>query len=434
VVAAGSPAILVAHLETEGTAPIDDASLRRSLSRSLPAGSIPRRFVGHPALPRTANGKIDRTAASALPLPATSSSTRPDGAPDTTLAGIVLDAWRRVLAPAPIDAETDFFAAGGDSLTALALVTEIGDRLGCRVPIADLLSGPTPAAMALHLGADGAAPTRMGTENASDSVIRPVRLREGSPTGPLVVFTPSWDDVFGYQALAEAFADDVEVVALAYEPKPGQTPINRVPELAAEMQRFVGLLGPEGRPFAVLGWSIGGVAAVELAARLDRAGTAVDAVALVDTFYPGEERHLWSNRWWKYKSMARFGALPELTEELRSFVRRRVAAPLGRRLLRWSGAGEPAPAAAPRTVGSFPAEAFGHQPTAPGAPVVFYRASTTNPRRTIDRWRALPTDLHEVEVEGRHRGFDSIMHADKVGGIADDLTGRVRRSPQGSDR
>jgi thioesterase domain-containing protein len=63
---------------------------------------------------------------------------------------------------------------------------------------------------------------------------------------------------------------------------------------------------------------------------------------------------------------------------------------------------------------------------------VFYRASTTNPARTIRHWERIATEHDDVEIEGRHRGFDSIMHADKVGRIASDLTARLRRAREGS--
>jgi thioesterase domain-containing protein len=56
---------------------------------------------------------------------------------------------------------------------------------------------------------------------------------------------------------------------------------------------------------------------------------------------------------------------------------------------------------------------------------VLYRASTTNPRRTIDRWRELTTDLDDVVVAGRHRGFDSIMGPDRVDLIGRDLHRRL---------
>jgi thioesterase domain-containing protein len=75
--------------------------------------------------------------------------------------------------------------------------------------------------------------------------------------------------------------------------------------------------------------------------------------------------------------------------------------------------------------GSFPVEAFGHRPSAPGVPVIFYRATATNPARTIDRWREVAPELVDVEIEGRHRGFASIMHAPRVEEIAADLADRI---------
>ena len=427
VVAAGTPAVLVAHLETDHGVLLDEADLRRRLRDVLPAAAVPRRFVAHGSLPRTPHGKIDRAAAAELPIPdppaTPGDSTEADA---SSIAHTVLQAWRRVLAPSPIQAHTDFFAAGGDSLTAVALVTEIGDRLGRRVPIADLLAGPSPAALTALLTVDGS-PVPAGPAGAADrAVVHPVRLRDGAPGGPLVVMTPAWDDVFGYRALAGAFDDDVEVVALAYEPAPSGRTVDRVPELVDEMLSILGPVDPGRRPVAILGWSIGGIAAVELASRLHAAGAPVATVALVDTFFPGEERHLWSNRWWKYKSMASPRALPELRGEILSFLRRRVAAPLGRRLLRWSGTTTTTAETEHRMVGSFPAEAFGHRPTDPGAPMVFYAATTTNPARTHRRWAGIASTLETVEIEGRHRGFDSIMAADKVGPIAADLTARLR--------
>ena len=47
------------------------------------------------------------------------------------------------------------------------------------------------------------------------------RAAAGSTTGPLVLLTPAWDDVFGYQDLALS-SPDVRVLALAYVEQQGQ--------------------------------------------------------------------------------------------------------------------------------------------------------------------------------------------------------------------
>ena len=54
-------------------------------------------------------------------------------------------------------------------------------------------------------------------------------------------------------------------------------------------------------------------------------------------------------------------------------------------------------------------------------------AVTTNPSRNVVPWSAVADDITVVDVEGRHRGFDSIMEPPRVGRIADDLAQRLGR-------
>jgi thioesterase domain-containing protein len=241
--------------------------------------------------------------------------------------------------------------------------------------------------------------------------------------------TPAWDDVFGYQDLARTLPDDVAVVALSYIEQPGRPVVTTVDGVADAFVPLALDLAAGRSRVAIVGWSVGGVVAAEVANRLVARGQDVATVAMIDTFFPGEERHLWSNRWWKYKSMVRPGALPEVGRELQLMVARRVrrlAGGLGRRLLRF--AGQELPEQTKRTaVGHFPVESLGHPIVSVDAPLVLYRATTTNPARTVEKWRSLAPDLVDVEVAGRHRGFDSIMGPGRVQQIGDDLTERITR-------
>ena len=239
--------------------------------------------------------------------------------------------------------------------------------------------------------------------------------------------TPAWDDIFGYQDLARAFPESYSVVALVYVEQPGRPVVTRVDALVPEFLSLAAVLAASRSTVSVLGWSVGGVLAATLADELVRHGVQVEVVALIDTFFPGEERHLWSNRWWKYKSMLRPGAFGEAGRELKTMgVRRtkRLAARIGRRLLSWSGAS--LPDEPERTsVGGFPVEALGHRVEQVSTPIVFYRATTTNPDRTLNKWRAVADEIVDVEIPGRHRGFDSIMGAKGVALIAADLVARL---------
>ncbi|MGB1504290.1 MAG: amino acid adenylation domain-containing protein [Acidimicrobiales bacterium] len=427
VVAVGEPPLLVAHLETNG--PIDEAHLRAHLGERLPATAVPRRFVTHPSLPRTQNGKLDRHAAAELAVPTPSATPEITGGTATERA--VLEAWSTVLAPTQIDPDTDFFAAGGDSLTAVALVTRIGDALGRSIPISTLLAGPSPAAMVQLL-------------EAGDRSSRPfttVRMQSGAPDSPLVLITPAWFSIFGYRDMVEAFSPDLEVIALDYNPEASMAPIVTVPQIVTAMEPALDDLPRGNRPVVVLGWSIGGVVAAELATRLVEAGRPVDRLVLVDTIFPTVDRGRWSvrwsYRWWNTKSLLRPEGLAELREEVWRFVRRRLPSPIDR-VIRWMTRGArrqaedavtavaAGPAAVEAPVGEVPEQANYFQPRALELPVSFYRASGSNPGHTSKLWRTVAPHLDEVVIKGRHRTSNSIMDADRVGQITADIERRLR--------
>ena len=181
-----------------------------------------------------------------------------------------------------------------------------------------------------------------------------------------------------------------------------------------------------GRPSAVLGWSVGGIVAHHLAHELDRLGHDVSLVALVDTFFPGEDRHLWSNRWWTYKSMLRPGGFAAAGRQFGDLLGRRVrrrAATFGRWVL--ERAGEPVPPPPARTKAGVPFRALDHRPVRSPVPMALYAPDTTNPARTVHRWRTVAPELRVVPIEGRHRGFRSVMAPDRVRQITDDLVARL---------
>jgi len=404
---------LVAHVVGDRDL-VDASQVRSRVSDLVGPGAAPRRVVFHDELPRTANGKVDRASAALLAL---------DDAPAARASGL-LDIWQRALQRDDLDGNSDFFSEGGDSLAAVEIVTAVGEMIGRNVAIADLLRAPSPAALASHLGI-GADATAVSS--AVSSAISLVTLRVGSTSGPTVVLTPAWDTVMSYRTLADAFDDDVSVVAVAIVseraaafPTVDALGAASIDPVIDELER----LGASS--VAVGGWSIGGVAAYDLGQRLAARGVEVRAVALIDTMFPGEYRHLWSNRWWKYKSLLRRDAIGTMIEELATTLRRRAErymASLGRRLVEL--AGESLPKAEPIAGWGMPLAALDHVPEPTAVPIVLYAANTTKRARTEHRWITVAPDLRVVAIEGRHRGFDSVMGAARVHQIVDDLTDTV---------
>ncbi|MEV8066813.1 amino acid adenylation domain-containing protein [Streptomyces sp. NPDC085995] len=131
-------------------APAADAGLTESLfallAERVPGYAVPSRIQLLPALPLTANGKVDRTALAALAGPDTAPAAAepPHGETETALAAL----WSEHLPHWTPDRHANFFTAGGDSLTALRLLTAIERRLGATVPARRFFAAPTLAALA----------------------------------------------------------------------------------------------------------------------------------------------------------------------------------------------------------------------------------------------------------------------------------------------
>ena len=60
------------------------------------------------------------------------------------LLAVMVDVWRALLGRPDLDADGNFFLAGGDSLNAVQLLKHVAQQARFRIPLATLLDAPTP--------------------------------------------------------------------------------------------------------------------------------------------------------------------------------------------------------------------------------------------------------------------------------------------------
>lgn len=140
---------LLAFVTGDGIAPEE---LRRALREQLPAQLVPDRVIALARLPASANGKLDRKALAAFAAQDVRGEQAAAGR-CSPLEGELAALWAEVLGAAPPGLDTDFIAAGGNSLDAIRLLARIRQRYGRELAPAVLLSGGSVAALARALQA-----------------------------------------------------------------------------------------------------------------------------------------------------------------------------------------------------------------------------------------------------------------------------------------
>ncbi len=264
---------LVAYVAADPNAAdaADAAALREHLRRTLPEYMVPAAFVVLDRLPLNANGKLDRRA---LPEPdygaAPSELVEPRNWVEVQLIGI----WEELLGVHPIGATQSFFDHGGTSLLAVRLFARVNRAFGCDLPVATLFAGATVRQMAdAVLAEKGSAPAARAPV---------VVLQPGQSLPPLFCVHATDRDVLGYVGLVRHLGAGQPVYGVRDLGEDLSRPLARI---AAEHVEAIRSVQPEG-PYALAGWSFGGLVAFEIALQLERRGEAVAFLGLLDSISP----------------------------------------------------------------------------------------------------------------------------------------------------
>jgi amino acid adenylation domain-containing protein len=154
VVVAGGPACeekrLTAYLVmSNGNVPAA-AEMRDFLQSSLPDYMVPTIFVNLPALPLTANGKIDRAA---LPDPNVENTLRDEvfTAPRTPIEKKLATILCSLLNLSDVSVNDNFFLLGGHSLLGTQLIVKIRSTFGVDLALRTLFDAPTIAELSSEI-------------------------------------------------------------------------------------------------------------------------------------------------------------------------------------------------------------------------------------------------------------------------------------------
>ncbi len=243
--------------------------LRAHLSATLPEYMVPAAYVRVESLPLTPNGKLDRKA---LPAPEfVPAAKREFVPPQDDLEERLCNLWQEVLAVHPISVTDNYFDLGGHSLLALRLFSEIKFCFQLELPLGTLFYAPTVRTMAEVIrdaGVQAASPIVPIQPNGA----KPAIFCIGALNGEVILF----------RRLALELGPD--------QPLYGLQPFSLVDRLSTIETLAAGYIEQlrkwgERRPFCLLGYSFGGLVALEMAQQLRKSGAEPPLVVLIDSTY-----------------------------------------------------------------------------------------------------------------------------------------------------
>ncbi|MGQ7947205.1 non-ribosomal peptide synthetase [Flavobacterium sp. WC2509] len=262
---------LVAHIVPENS--IESAEIqiplwREVLSSQLPPQLVPHNFNLLEKMPTTLNGKIDRKALSQYKTNINVKYT----APRTEEEKIVAAIWKESLNIENIDIFSDFFEMGGHSIKAVKAMIEIEKHTGKRIPLSTLFKYSTVEKFAKLLNAD--------SEVYSDCL---VPLKPNGSKTPLFIIHGAGLNVLNFVNLSKYFDEDQPIYGIQGTAKGYDHWYESIEAMAAHYIEAILKINPKG-PYALAGFSFGGIVAFEMTRQLKDQGKQVSLTALLDSY------------------------------------------------------------------------------------------------------------------------------------------------------
>lgn len=256
---------LMAHIQLNPGAGWTSRALRRELARSLPAHLIPHKIMVHEALPRNDRGKPDRQHLLAMDF--VEFRDTPIRPPLTQIEVILLNAARIVLGAENLSVDDHLVEFGMDSLAALAMETVVQEDFP--LVTLDLISQyPSVEKLADFL---------------ADSPIGKLRQDgEYNPFGskPIVFAFPGGGNRLAHFAnLAYELGSDQPLLAFRYNDA-DLSSNNTTIEGQAERAFSIVSKAPKEHQVKIIGYSAGGIPALELARKCIASGRRVHLTIL----------------------------------------------------------------------------------------------------------------------------------------------------------
>lgn len=253
--------VLCAYCIATPNSELDVRAMRKHLSTQLPTFMIPTHILQVAEYPLSPNGKVD---VGTLPMPDRCIDTTGGELPRTFYEVRMAEHWKRLLGTAQVRLDHDFFELGGSSIKLIELIYHLQSELNIAISVNQLFKVSTLFGMARAVE-----DIIVGRTSGAQPYLR----FNGGKENTIYCFPPAGGHGLVYRRLAEHMPEHAFV---AFNYLAGDDKIDRYADLIESIQS-------EG-PCVLLGYSLGGNLAFEIAKELERRGREVPHVVVMDSY------------------------------------------------------------------------------------------------------------------------------------------------------
>lgn len=191
----------------------------------------------------------------------------------SAIVEVLTPIWTRVLRVDSVGLEDNFFDLGGDSSLALQLFNEIALATGRDLPPILIYEAPTIAALASLLD-----------QQETPRVPPVLRLKPGSQSPPVFIAHGLGGTVMDFYQVVKHVKTSHPILGMQAKGIDGlEEPLDRIEEMAQYSLEAVRSVQPQG-PYFLVGFSLGGLVALEMAQRLVASGERIGMLAMLDSY------------------------------------------------------------------------------------------------------------------------------------------------------
>lgn len=286
---------------------INVEQIRIELIKKLPSYMVPLIIINLTKFPLNNSGKVD---IHSLPKPQIKENNRN---PLPGLESILAKIFCKILKCNHVRAQDDFFALGGNSLLAMQLISKLHKFIKTPLSIGNILISPTIEKLAIFIKKNNLSEKKY--KNLDLETILPLRLN-GEKI--LFCFHPASGFAWQFSVLPQYLDKNWSLIGIQSPTISG--PLNKskyFEEVCDAHMATIMQQQPKG-PYYFIGYSLGGMLAQIISARLERLGEKIFFLGLLDTWPP--EIQSWVSKDGKSSYILDVNVLQEINREKQQFL------------------------------------------------------------------------------------------------------------------